>query len=166
CRLAVCWERRYSARPKIVPDSNVLWHTAGRPAPCADTVAPAGLWRGNAPKMLMAATRRWRHPMAIFVSGGHVLNRSYAALERADILIESDRIQAVGGALAVPSDAHRLDATGCLILPGLVNAHTHAHNNLLRGLADNWTLEELLNHGPALNGNRTPEDQYLSAAIG
>jgi cytosine/adenosine deaminase-related metal-dependent hydrolase len=55
---------------------------------------------------------------------------------------------------------------GCLVLPGLVNAHTHAHNNLFKGLGDNWTLEDLLNHGPALNGNRTPEDHYLSAAIG
>ena len=104
--------------------------------------------------------------MAILVHGGHVLNRSYTGLERADILIESDRINAVGGALEVPLDAHRLDATGCLVLPGLVNAHTHAHNNLLKGMGDNWTLEDLLNHGPALNGNRTPEEQYLSAAIG
>ncbi len=100
------------------------------------------------------------------VYGGHVLNRSYTGLERADILIESDRINAVGNVLAAPPYTHRLDATGCLVLPGLVNAHTHAHNNLLKGMGDNRTLEELLNHGPALNGNRTPEEQYLSAAIG
>ena len=51
-------------------------------------------------------------------------------------------------------------------MPGLINAHTHAHNNLFKGTGDNWTLEDLLNHGPALNSHRTPEDQYLSAAIG
>ena len=39
--------------------------------------------------------------MAILVSGGHVLNRSYTALERADILIESDRISAVGSVLEI-----------------------------------------------------------------
>jgi 5-methylthioadenosine/S-adenosylhomocysteine deaminase len=104
--------------------------------------------------------------MALLVHGGHVLNPSYTALERADILIEAERISAVGQALALAPDTHRLDATGCLVLPGLVNAHTHAHNNLFKGLGDNWTLEDLLNHGPALNGNRTPEDHYLSAAIG
>ena len=104
--------------------------------------------------------------MALLVHGGHVLNRSYTGLDRADILIESDRIQAVGDTLEIPPDAQRLDATGCLILPGLINAHTHAHNNLFKGTGDNWTLEDLLNHGPALNGHRTPEDQYLSAAIG
>jgi len=83
--------------------------------------------------------------MALIVSGGHVLNHSYTGLERADILIESDRISAVGNVLEAPPEAQRLDASGCLVLPGLVNAHTHAHNNLLKGLADNWTLEELLN---------------------
>ena len=48
--------------------------------------------------------------MALLVHGGHVLNASYTALERADILIEADRIQAVGQGLEVPPEAHRLDA--------------------------------------------------------
>ena len=55
---------------------------------------------------------------------------------------------------------------GQLVLPGLINAHTHAHNNLMKGSADNWTLEDLLNHGAALYSNRTVEDQYITAAIG
>ena len=40
--------------------------------------------------------------MALLVHGGHVLNSSYTALERADILIEADRIRAVGQALGLP----------------------------------------------------------------
>jgi hypothetical protein len=51
------------------------------------------------------------------------------------------------------------------VLPGLVNAHTHAHNALLKGLADRWTLEDLLTYGAALNANRTVEEQYLSASL-
>src|SRR5215510_8927905 len=129
----------------------ILWHTAGG--------------EGFAlPQTCMTVTRGG-NPMPLLVHGGHVLNSSYTALERADILIEADRISAVGQALAFAPDTHRLDATGCLVLPGLVNAHTHAHNNLFKGLGDNWTLEDLLNHGAALNGNRTPEDHYLSAAL-
>jgi 5-methylthioadenosine/S-adenosylhomocysteine deaminase len=104
--------------------------------------------------------------MTLLVHGGHVLNSDSMALERADILIAADRISAVGLALTVPAAVQRLDATGCFILPGLINAHTHAHNNLFKGMGDNWTLEDLLNHGPALNGGRTVEEQYLSAAIG
>lgn len=104
--------------------------------------------------------------MAIFVYGGNVLRSISASLERADVLIEDDRISAIGPDLSAPETAYRLDASGCIVLPGLINAHTHAHNNLLKGMGNNWTLEDLLNHSAALTGGRTVEEQYLSAAIG
>jgi 5-methylthioadenosine/S-adenosylhomocysteine deaminase len=104
--------------------------------------------------------------MALLIRRGQVLNATRTALETADVLIEGEQIVAVGCKLSSPPGTEELNATGHLILPGLVNAHTHAHNNLFKGLADNWTLEDLLTHGPALNGCRTPEDHYLSAAIG
>jgi guanine deaminase len=104
--------------------------------------------------------------MAILVRGGQVLRGERPALERADVLVDGDRIVSVGPSVAAPAGAEAIEATGFLVIPGLVNAHTHAHNNLLRGLAPRWSLEDLLNHAPALNGNRTLEDQYLSAALG
>jgi guanine deaminase len=104
--------------------------------------------------------------MALLVHGGNVLNSHTMAFERADVLIDADRISAIGPSLSAPDAAQRLEASGCLVLPGLINAHTHAHNNLLKGIADNWTLEDLLTHSPALNGGRTVEEQYLSATIG
>ena len=104
--------------------------------------------------------------MTLLIRGGQLLDRTQSVLERADVLIEGERIVAVGPELAAPADAQRLDATGHVVLPGLINAHTHAHNNLTRCLGDNWTLEDLWTHGPALYGGRTAEDQYLSAALG
>lgn len=104
--------------------------------------------------------------MAVLIRGGQVLGPTLAAVEPADVLVEGDRIAAVGARLSAPEQAREVDARGCLVLPGLVNAHTHAHNNLLKGSAERWTLEELLNHGTALNANRTVEDHYLSAALG
>lgn len=104
--------------------------------------------------------------MALLIRGGRLLRGDPPALEHADVLVDGDRIAAVGPRLPRAPDAAELDAGGFLVVPGLVNAHTHAHNNLLRGLAGRWTLEDLLNHGPALNANRTADDHYLSAAIG
>ena len=104
--------------------------------------------------------------MSLLIHNGRVLNSKTMDLERADILVQADRIVAVGPHLPVPDDAQKMNASDQIILPGLINAHTHAHNNLLKASADNWTLEDLLNHGAALNGNRTVEDQYVSAAIG
>jgi guanine deaminase len=103
---------------------------------------------------------------AVLVRGGRVLRGDPPALERADVLVEGERIAGVGPGLAAPPGAETLDAADFIVTPGLVNAHTHAHNNLLRGLAGRWTLEDLLNHAPALNGSRTPEDHYVSTALG
>jgi guanine deaminase len=104
--------------------------------------------------------------MALLVRGGLVFDSARLALEAADILIEGEQIVAVGPQLAAPPGSEIVAAAGHIVLPGLINAHTHAHNNLLKALGDTWTLEDLLNHGPALNSGRTPEDHYLSTAIG
>jgi len=104
--------------------------------------------------------------MALLIRGGQVLVGTPAALTRADVLIEGDRIAAVGPGLAAPAGAQVIDAAGHLVLPGMGNAHTHAASHLARGRAGNWTLEDLLTHSAANYGFRTPEDEYLSAAIG
>ena len=104
--------------------------------------------------------------MPLVIRAGQVLRGDPPALERTDILIDGERIATIGDALPAPAGSATIDATAFIVTPGLVNAHTHAHNNLLRGLAGRWTLEELLNHGPALNANRTVEDHYVSAALG
>lgn len=102
---------------------------------------------------------------SILFAGGRVLDPA-GGLRRADLMIEGDRIAAVDASLPAGPGAEVVDARGCILLPGLVNAHTHAHNNLSRGLAGRWTLEDQLNHGPALLGGRTAEDAYLSAMVG
>lgn len=103
--------------------------------------------------------------MPLLIRGGHLLRGPGPALVRADLLVEADRIAAVEPSLPPRAEVEVVDATGLVVIPGLVNAHTHGHNLLLRGLAGRWTLEDLLNHGPALNARRTPDDHYVSAAL-
>ncbi|MGH7384578.1 MAG: amidohydrolase family protein, partial [Candidatus Rokuibacteriota bacterium] len=104
--------------------------------------------------------------MAVLIRSGHVLAGAPASLARADVLVEGDRVTAVGPALKAPAGAQEIDATGRIVVPGLGNAHTHAASHLARGRAGSWTLEDLLIYAPANYGFRTPEDEYLSAAIG
>ena len=54
--------------------------------------------------------------------------------------IRGGRIAAVGSGAPPPCGAETLDADGGLILPGLVNTHTHAAMTLFRGLADDLPL--------------------------
>ncbi|WP_406642414.1 8-oxoguanine deaminase [Amycolatopsis sp. WGS_07] len=60
------------------------------------------------------------------------------------VVIDDDRIAAVGdGAFAGEAD-ERVDAAGCLVTPGLVNTHHHLYQWATRGLAADHTLFEWL----------------------
>ena len=101
------------------------------------------------------------------VRGGRLLDARAHRADLADLLIQGDTIAEVRapGAKA-PAGATVMDASGLLLHPGLINAHTHAHGNLAKGMGDLWTLELLLTAAPWIGGNRTSEDRYLSAKIG
>lgn len=62
-----------------------------------------------------------------------------------DLLVEADRIAAIGPNLAA-ADAEIVDATGHIVIPGLINAHMHTWQTALRGVAANWTLLEYFKH--------------------
>jgi guanine deaminase len=99
--------------------------------------------------------------------GGLVLDIRGGTAAPADILVEGDTIREVGPpGGAAPDGAREISATRRLIHPGLVNAHTHSHGNLGKGMGDRWTLELLLTASPWLNGNRGADDIRLSAQLG
>jgi cytosine/adenosine deaminase-related metal-dependent hydrolase len=103
----------------------------------------------------------------LLVTGGLVVDPVSGAAERKDLLIEGAKIAGIGapGTLNAPA-ATRHDARDCLIMPGLVNSHTHGHANLMKGVAEAWTLEASLTNGPWLAGTRDPETIYLSTLLG
>jgi imidazolonepropionase-like amidohydrolase len=68
------------------------------------------------------ATAR-RGPLAIV--GGRVVPVAGPPVEDGVVLVADGRIQAVGRDLRVPEGAERVDAAGKVVLPGLVDAHTH-----------------------------------------
>jgi dihydroorotase len=51
--------------------------------------------------------------------------RPYGEGERVDVLVDDGQIAEIGGRLAIPDDADVIDATGQVLLPGLVDLHTH-----------------------------------------
>jgi imidazolonepropionase-like amidohydrolase len=60
----------------------------------------------------------------IAITGGRVHPVVGAPIENGTVLIRDGRIAAVGADVAIPSDAQRVDATGKVVTPGLVNAAT------------------------------------------
>ena len=83
-----------------------------------------------------------------------------------DILVEGDRIAAIGPALHA-ADADVIEATGHIVIPGLINAHMHTWQTALRGVAANWTLLEYFKHVHAgLATVFRPEDIAIANLMG
>jgi 5-methylthioadenosine/S-adenosylhomocysteine deaminase len=84
-----------------------------------------------------------------------------------DILIEDGRIAALEPrGVPVSDDTESVSADDRLLIPGLVNAHTHSHGALNRGAVDDKvSLEMFLTGAGASARSRRLEDKYLSAAL-
>lgn len=103
------------------------------------------------------------------VRGGIVVRMRGSAwvAERADILVEGTVISTVGPDLRlVPGQVRRvIDASGCIVLPGLINVHTHSYATFFRGLFDRLTLEPWAVYATATTVARTRREGYVSAAL-
>jgi imidazolonepropionase-like amidohydrolase len=71
-------------------------------------------------------------------------------IQKGVVLIEGTRIQAVGVNLAIPDDAERIDATGKVVTPGLIDAHSHI------GLLGEPSVQGNVNHNE-ISDPITPE---------
>ena len=81
---------------------------------------------------------------SILIEGGYVLSLdpSIGEHERGSVLVDGEKIVAVGPHVDAPPDAERLDATGCVVMPGFVDTHRHTWQTALRALCADWTLLE------------------------
>ena len=61
--------------------------------------------------------------MTKLIRGGTVVNHDHS--RRADVLIDADKIVAIGDKIAAPAGCEIIDAGGCDILPGGIDPHTH-----------------------------------------
>src|SRR5215472_6665888 len=84
----------------------------------------------------------------------------------ADILIEDDKIHSVGTNLA-PDGAHEvIDASGRLVVPGLINAHYHSHDVLCRGLFEELPLEMWLLYTLPMGADRSKDEVRARTLVG
>jgi cytosine/adenosine deaminase-related metal-dependent hydrolase len=108
---------------------------------------------------------------AVLFRNGTVLpmDDSRSVLTGADVLTRGDRIEAVGPNLDAPDGALVVDATGGIVMPGMIDTHRHMWQTAMRGYGADWTLTQYfvwyyLDHGKLFR----PEDIHagnLLAAI-
>jgi 5-methylthioadenosine/S-adenosylhomocysteine deaminase len=63
-------------------------------------------------------------------------------IEGGDVLVIGETIAEVGRDLAVPDGTAEIDASGGIVMPGMVDTHRHMWQTALRGLGADWTLTQ------------------------
>ena len=67
----------------------------------------------------------------LILAGGLLVDGSGAAPVRADLMIDGNRIAAIGNRHEMPADVPVHDVTGCIVAPGFIDSHTHDDGYLL-----------------------------------
>jgi len=106
------------------------------------------------------------------ISGGRILlmDDKDTKIQNGSLAINGDSIVAVGHEKDIEKiyvARQRIEATGCLVMPGLINAHTHAAMTCFRGIADDMQLMTWLNNYifPAEAKNVDPELAYWGTLL-
>ncbi len=106
----------------------------------------------------------------VVLRGGTVLTMDDArtVLTDADVLVVDGSIAAVGPALDVPEGTFEVDATGGIVMPGMVDTHRHMWQTAMRGYGADWTLTQYfvwyyLEHGRAFRPQDVAAGNLLSA---
>ena len=101
--------------------------------------------------MVVVSAQTGPREVDLVVTGGTVVTVDAASrvIQSVAVAIDGTEIAAVDTVDAVAKQfrgRETIDASGQIVLPGLVNTHTHAPMVLYRGLADDLPLMEWLNN--------------------
>jgi cytosine/adenosine deaminase-related metal-dependent hydrolase len=70
------------------------------------------------------------------------MDDSHTVLPNADVLVIDDRIAEVGVGLTAPDGAVEIDASGGILMPGMIDTHRHMWQTAMRGYGADWTLTQ------------------------
>ena len=107
--------------------------------------------------------------MPILIKNAHIVSMDdqIGDLSSGDVLIDDDAIVAVGVGLECPAGTEIIDANDKILIPGLVNAHLHVWQTVLRGIAVDWTMSDYMKgiHAGLATIFR-PNDIHISTLVG
>ncbi len=101
----------------------------------------------------------------LIIKGGSLFLTNSTFLDKGVVVIDEGLITFIGKETKEKAD-RVIDAKGCAVLPGLINAHTHLPMTLFRGAADDLAYEEWIKNIQNAEMKLTPGDVRAGAALG
>ncbi|WP_051504091.1 amidohydrolase family protein [Sphingomonas jaspsi] len=135
-------------------NSRQLFWTQG-PAVYGQTLAGAGDFKGGkqatAPLLanLSFAAAEAKPTGRVALTGARIVTmRGDEVIENGTILVNGDRIEAIGAGVAIPAGTQTVDASGKTVIPGLIDAHWHGPMGAERIIPQqNWVHAAALAYG-------------------
>lgn len=84
---------------------------------------------------------------------------------RGDVVVDGERIVSVGPAYDGTAD-REIDATGDIVMPGMVNTHTHIAMSVMKGVVDDLLFPDFLDKTFRIDSDRTDDDLDLGTRLG
>ena len=84
---------------------------------------------------------------------------------KGDVVIENDIITSVGGRYGGSVDRD-IDASGDVVMPGMINTHTHVAMAPLKGVCDDLAFPDFLNKVFKIDSDRTDHDLDMGTRLG
>lgn len=94
------------------------------------------------------------------------VNSKDEILPRGSLVVEDGTISAITQEPPAAACDRRIDAAGKVVMPGLVNAHTHLFQTLIRGVYQHLPFADWLRRIYGCGRVLTPEDCRVSAMLG
>jgi 5-methylthioadenosine/S-adenosylhomocysteine deaminase len=70
------------------------------------------------------------------------MDDAHTVIPRGDVLVVGDRIERIGTDLEVPEGTEEIDASGGILMPGMIDTHRHMWQTAMRGYGADWTLTQ------------------------
>ena len=103
----------------------------------------------------------------ILIKNALILNPNNFENKKQSLLIKDDLIAEISDEIDDSNADKIIDAEGKILLPGLINTHTHLSMTLFRGLADDLSLDSWLNdHIWPMEANLNGDYCYIGALLG
>ena len=84
---------------------------------------------------------------------------------RGDVVVDGEKIVSVGPEYNGTAD-REIDATGDIVMPGMINTHTHVAMSVMKGVVDDLTFPDFLDKVFKIDSDRTDFDLDIGTKIG
>ncbi|MDR0334724.1 MAG: amidohydrolase family protein [Methanomassiliicoccaceae archaeon] len=82
-----------------------------------------------------------------------------------DVVVKDERIISAGPVFKGSADTE-IDASGDIVMPGLINTHTHVAMSVMKGMADDLRFPDFLDRVFAIDRDRTDNDIAIGTKLG